>query len=281
LFNAEQQQDVVPIWLVGDQQNRFLEYPILRKEGMWTWGVSFNNSRAVSMVVFDRNSQHHYFWAKRFENLWTWVTISYSQEENKLYLYINDELERNVRGIREKLPFDAKYEIARMDAVKPFVLGNCPHQRTYYKGKIGEVKIFKKCIKPDEINQVFTTTEDEDLVLHYDFEDGFTNKVNGSMAVVKDSIIGEEDIEIVKNVLPFRKEGQFYCLPHIDEGFVNGRWAKGETTARNEKRFVTEMQQKKINYRDEGLNKITEVTEVVETDETLYPNTMFINTKMK
>jgi hypothetical protein len=41
------------------------------------------------------------------------------------------------------------------------------------------------------------------------------------------------------------------------------------------------MQQKKINYKEEGLNKITEVTEIVELDEKLYPNTMFINCKMK
>jgi hypothetical protein len=39
--------DISKRLLVGDQQNRFLEYPILRKEGMWTWGVSFNISRAV------------------------------------------------------------------------------------------------------------------------------------------------------------------------------------------------------------------------------------------
>ena len=161
-------------------------------------------------------------------------------------------MERNLRGIKEKLPFDVKYEFIRQDAVKPFVLGSCPHQRTYYKGKIGEVKIYKKCIKPKDIHQVFESVEDEDLVLHYDFENGFENKVSGSMANVKDTIIGYEDIEIIKNVLPYRKEGQFYCLPHIDEGFINGKWAKGETTARNEKRFVTEMQQKKINYKEEG-----------------------------
>ena len=56
----------------------------------------------------------------------------------------------------------------------------------------------------------------------------------------------EEDIEVVENILPYRREGSFYCLPHIDEGFKNGTWAKGETTARNERRFVTEMQQ--LNY---------------------------------
>lgn len=41
------------------------------------------------------------------------------------------------------------------------------------------------------------------------------------------------------------------------------------------------MQQNKINYKEEGYNKILEVTELVDIDETLYPNTRFINVKMK
>jgi len=57
-------------------------------------------------------------------------------------------------------------------------------------------------------------------------------------------------------VVPFRRDGRFYCLPHIDEGFINGKWAKGETTAKNEKRFVTEMQQRKIDYKKDGLNNL-------------------------
>jgi hypothetical protein len=90
-----------------------------------------------------------------------------------------------------------------------------------------------------------------------------------------------EDIEIIENIIPHRKEGRFYCLPHIDEGFINGGWAKGETTARNEKRFVTEMQQGKINYREDGLNKILEVLEVDNIDKDSYPNTHIINCKTK
>jgi hypothetical protein len=90
-----------------------------------------------------------------------------------------------------------------------------------------------------------------------------------------------EDIEIVENIVPFRIDGRFYCLPHTDEGFINGRWAKGDTTARNEKRFVTEMQQRKIDYKNDGLNKIMEVLEIENTDETSYNNTCIINCRTK
>jgi hypothetical protein len=41
------------------------------------------------------------------------------------------------------------------------------------------------------------------------------------------------------------------------------------------------MQQKKIDYKKDGLNKILEVLHVDNVDDTLYPNTKFINVKMK
>ena len=40
------------------------------------------------------------------------------------------------------------------------------------------------------------------------------------------------------------------------------------------------MQQGKINYKEDGLNKILEVLEIENIDDTLYPNTKFINVKM-
>ena len=60
----------------------------------------------------------------------------------------------------------------------------------------------------------------------------------------------------MRDVLPFRRQGKYECLPHIDEGFVNGKWAKGETTAKNERRFVTEMQQGKIDYKNDGMSTL-------------------------
>jgi hypothetical protein len=141
--------------------------------------------------------------------------------------------------------------------------------KTFYKGKISDVKIYDTYFS--DINEMESNTEN--LVM--DFNDVNEKLINNNVTFTN------EDIEIIENIVPYRKQGMFYCLPHQDEGFINGKWAKGETTARNEKRFVTEMQQKKINYKEEGLNKITEVTEIVELDEKLYPNTMFINCKMK
>lgn len=268
-FNAEQQNHKVPIWLVGDENKRFVEYPLLRKDGSWNWGLSFNNSRAVTMSLLDRDSRNNYNWAKRFEGMWTQVTLSYNSEEKNAYFYVNDELISQMNGIKQRIPFPILKNLKLHDSIKPFFVGFCSHMKTFYKGKISDVKIYDTFF--DNINEMESNTEN--LILNYDSTN--ENIINNNVTFTN------EDIEIIENIVPYRRQGMFYCLPHRDEGFINGKWVNGETTARNEKRFVTEMQQKKINYKDEGLNRITEVTEIVEIDETSYPNTMFINTKMK
>ncbi len=264
-FNAEQQDEKVPIWLVGDREKRFIEYPLLRKDGSWTWGLSFNNSRAVTMVLFDRENRHHYNWAKRFEGMWTQVTLSFNSEEKKAYFYVNGELISQMNGIKQNVPFPILSDLRSHDAVKPFLVGFCNHMNTYYKGKISEVKIYNKFF--NDFNDIEKNTED--LVLNCDFNlDNFQNN---------NVTLTNEDIEIIENIVPYRRDSKFECLPHIDEGFINGNWAKGETTARNEKRFVTEMQQGKIDYKIDGLNKISEVIEIDNVDETSYNNTSIIN----
>jgi hypothetical protein len=265
LFNAEQQEDKVPIWLVGDENKRFIEYPLLRKDGSWTWGLSFNNSRAVTMLYHDKLSYPIYNWAKRFEHLWTWVTLSYSKEKSQIYFYINDELICQMNGIKQNEPFPVHNELKSHDAIKPFLIGFCNHTNTFYKGKIAEVKMYNRFF--ENINDVFNST---DTIMTFNDESIYNNV-----------LATEEDIEVIENILPYRREGSFYCLPHEDEGFVNGGWKKGETTARNERRFVTEMQQGKINYKEDGLSQIMNVLEIDNIDDSLYPKTKFINVKMK
>jgi hypothetical protein len=277
LFRAEQQQEKVPIWLVGDKEKKFIEYPILRKHESWTWGLSFNNSRTVNMTVFDKKGNYHNNWAKKFEGEWTWVTVSFNKETKEMDFYVNDELVTNVNGIKENKTFPIGEDLKKHDYTSPFILGYCSNQQTYYKGQIAEVKIFNKHF--NDINSVFENTED--VILHMDFERGYLDKSNNVICENLNTEITKENIDVIENIIPIRKEGNFLCMHHEDEGFVDGTWKKGETTARNEKRFVTEMQQGKINYKEDGLNKILEVLEVDNVDDTLYPNTKFINVRMK
>jgi hypothetical protein len=117
--------------------------------------------------------------------------------------------------------------------------------------------------------------DDEDsLVLNCDF----TKEIDGDLNNI---VFEDEDIEIIENIIPYRREGSFQCLEHEDEGFVNGGWAKGETTARNEKRFVTEMQQRKIDYKNDGFNQIMDNLTIqnIEENPYNYNNTKIINVK--
>jgi hypothetical protein len=277
LFKAEQQPEKVPIWLVGDTDRKFIEYPLIRKSGSWTWGLSFNNSRAVTMTMFDKNTQYHYNWGKRFENLWTWVTLSYSRDSGLSYFYVNKELVSQIDGIKCNKPFPIPGGVKTHDSIRPFILGFCPHLNTFYKGQIAEVKLSNQF--SNDIENVWE--HNENLVLHYDFDKSDRNLItNDSLENMNVEFQGE-NLKLIDNILPYRVEGRFECLPHVDEGFVMGKWAKGETTARNERRFVTEMQQRKINYKDEGMNKILDVLEIQSINKDSYENTTIINVKMK
>jgi hypothetical protein len=265
LFTAEQQPEKVPIWLVGDTNKKFIEYPIIRKEGSGTWGISFNNSRAVTMMLFDRMNRQYYNWAKRFENLWTWVTLSISQETGQSFFYLNNELVCQMNGIKDKKPFPIDTNLRSHDSIRPFLLGFCNHMNTHFKGKIAEVKIY------DAFFENINDCSDNNLIIDYNF-DNYKNLDYENNNVT----FNNENVEVIENIIPFRRDGRFYCLPHTDEGFVNGRWAKGETTARNEKRFVTEMQQGKINYKNDGINSLN--YELIDT-EMFSDNCLMINVK--
>jgi hypothetical protein len=135
---------------------------------------------------------------------------------------------------------------------EPFIIGFCNETFTFYKGKIGHVKIFNKFI--DKIEDTFDTKDG--LIFDCDFSNGFINKVDETSGWGYDVEIEKESFDVTQNLIPQRREGRFFCMEHKDEGFVDGKWAKGETTAKNEKRFVTKMQQGKIDYKNEGMNSL-------------------------
>ena len=87
--------------------------------------------------------------------------------------------------------------------------------------------------------------------------------------------------KIPYTTVPHRVPGKMFCLPHKDEGLVKigGKdvWAKGETTARNEKRFVHQMQQGKWDYKSDGMSSLK--YELVSIEE-ITPKAKFINIKL-
>jgi hypothetical protein len=92
----------------------------------------------------------------------------------------------------------------------------------------------------------------------------------------------KEKIEIPHTILPYRRDGKFKCLPHQTEGLINvggiDKWAKGETTAQNERRYILQMQQGKIDYKNDGINSMD--YELISVD-TIYNKHIMINVKTK
>jgi len=136
----------------------------------------------------------------------------------------------------------------RYDLRNPFYIGYDNFTNVGFKGKISEVKLYNKYYEPNQINDIIDDKIKDNLVFSYDFNDNEYLK--------NDIEITNENIEVIENIIPYRREGSFDCLPHFDEGFKNGKWVKGETTARNEKRFVSEMQQNKVKYKEDGISNL-------------------------
>ena len=277
LFRAEQQPDKVPVWLVGDKKKKFIEYPLIRNIGSWNWGLSFNNSRTVNMTMYDVDNIYYNNWAKKFENQWTWVTMSFNNDTKEMYLYVNDELITNQGGAKSNNPFVIGKSLKKHETIDCLLLGLCTHTNSFYKGSIAEVKIFDRYLD----NVMDAIDGHQGIVSHVDFYNGVVDNINPENQKEYNIKLVYEDIKVTDNDLPYRKESKFECMSHIDEGYVDGKWAKGETTAKNEERFVMKMQQGDIDYKLDGINQILDVLEIDNVDENLYINTKFINVRMK
>ena len=235
LARAEHQQDKAPIHLIGDRNSKFFEYPIFRIPGE-DFGVSFNNSRAYTLQFFNNFHQHNYMWAKRYANLWTWITAKFNPRRKKVNLYINGVEVKEDLGLGTESPLifngmlSSKYREGEIYlGYTPTFTEDYPGKR--FKGGIGEVIIKSQ----GEI--VWNLTDSK----NYNSENVEEKK---------------EEMIVYNTIIPHRRNGKFRCLPHVDEGLVNGVWAKGDTTAKNERRYVLEMQQGKVNYKQDGINSI-------------------------
>ena len=281
LVRAEQQEDKVPIWLVGDKDRLFIEYPILRRPG-YDWGLSYNNSRAYTLQLWNNQKEHLYSWMKRYENKWTWIT--FVVDDNKIHFYMNGKESDARCGTGTHSPLEFNGVLKRYGNV-PYYLGtttSVPNDNVqrWFRGDIADVKIWNRALSPTEVSNIANNPPNVGLSLHYDFKDGLVldktnNGGDGENFMCKH---GTDEITIPNSIIPHRKPGRMFCLPHKDEGLIDDggiiKWAKGETTARNEKRFVHQMQQGKCDYKSDGMNSLK--YELINVDE-IAPKAKMIN----
>jgi hypothetical protein len=268
LVKAEQQIEKVPIWLIGDSERKFVEYPIFRKPG-YDWGLSFNNSRAYTAMIWTSHKEHIYQWFKRYEEEWTWVTMVVDDLNRKMHFYLNGNESSARNGTGTHSPVEYQHNLKRYSS-DPFYVGYTStvasfEPNVFFKGEIADIKMWDRALPQDEVSLLHTQYSTDGLILHYNFSEIVDDKFVIDHAELNDGVmynvsIEEKEIQIPHSILPYRRNGKFFCLPHQTEGLINDggidKWAKGETTARNERRYVLEMQQGKIDYKKDGINNI-------------------------
>ena len=217
---------------------------------------------------------------KRYENQWSWVTLAVNAETKQIHIYMNGIESTASSGTGTDSPAYMEGALRNYKGIDYYVgtTTSLPKENPgrYFKGDIAKLKIWNRCLTAEEINNSFNGTVDG-TVLDYTFDNNkllrdLTGNNNNGLVFTCEKL--EEDIEIPFTITPHRTPGTMDCLDHPDEGFSEGKWIKGETTARNERRFVLEMQQGKINYKEDGMNSLK--YGVVSIDE-LTPKAKMIN----
>lgn len=253
LCRAYQQPNKNKIFLIGDKENKYVEYPIFRIPG-YDYGISFNNSRALSLTYWNTFNNHHYMWVKRYDAQWSWVTAVFDTDNRVSHLYLNGTEVDSRGGYGSPSPLNWTGKLKKYGA-SDFYLGTSPSVDEdsgfkFFKGDIAKVYTWNRTLQPEELQNLHKEVPNEGLVTNLDFNNPIDEYEEFNTQVV------EEDLIVPNSILPFRKEGRFRCLPHEDEGLVDGKWKKGETTARNEERYVLQMQQGKINYKEDGIKQL-------------------------
>lgn len=269
-----QQPEKNKVFLIGDRENKYVEYPIFRIPG-YDYGISFNNSRALSFTFWNTFGQHNYMWLKRYDGQWSWVTVTVDVEANLAHFYLNGTEVDSKAGHGSPSPLNFKGKL-KPYGTKSIYLGTTPSEQAdslikYFKGDIAKVYAWNKALTPEEVQNLHTDLPFNDLVLDLDFNDPKTEFKSENVEFI------EEEITVPNSIIPHRVEGRMRCLPHKDEGLVNGKWAKGETTAANERRYVLQMQQDKINYKEDG---IAQVQYELISEEKLTPWAKMLNIKL-
>lgn len=231
------------IFLIGDKNGQYVESPIFRIPG-YDYGLSFNNSRALTLQYWNSFNQHNYMWVKRYDNQWSWVTVVFDSDTRQSHFYLNGSEVDSKGGYGSPSPYKWNGKLKRYGP-QSIYLGHSPSANTYFKGDIAGVFLWNRALDPEEVMNLNKKVPG-DAIQPLKYPDTTFNNVTESSMT----------FDVPNSIVPHRVEGKFRCLPHKDEGLVNGKWAKGETTAANERRYVLQMQQDQLNYKKDGLNSL-------------------------
>ena len=254
LCRAYQMPEKQNIHLIGDNKAKYVEFPILRVPG-YDYGISFNNSRALSLQFWNMFHQHNYMWVKRYDDQWSWITVVIDDISKQAHFYLNGTEVDSKGGYGSPSPLEFNGRLLKYDS-KHIYLGSSLNEKDgspakFFKGDIARVYGWNRALSSTEVANLHKELPLDDIAINTNFNNGIPSDY-----IIENTEVKEEEIKIPNSILPHRVEGRMRCLPHKDEGLVNGKWAKGETTAANERRYVLKMQQDKLNYKEDGIKQV-------------------------
>jgi len=256
-------------YLIGDSNRKHLQYPIFSRSG-WDHTISYTNSKAISNTMWSWKNEILYSWAKRYPKQWTLINVKVDDRKKHIRLQINGEDADARHGTGTESPLEYFVPLKRYGGSNMFLgKGNDTNENHKpFKGSIATFKI---------------TNSRGEVVLDYDF-DVIQNSIvndesgNDNHGIMFGCTIEEEVIdEIPFTVVPHRRFSRFKCLPHEDEGIVNGKFAK-DTTQENEKLYRLKMQENKIDI-DNDEYGLKNMKYKVASIEDVYKNHKMINVR--
>lgn len=251
LCRAFQQPEKNQIYLIGDENRRYVEYPVCIIPGQ-DYGIQFNNSKAFSVQFWNTFNKNTYMWAKRYDRQWTYITATFDAKNRVARLFLNGKEVDSSLGEGSNSPVKWLGHLRNYEDTA-FYLGTSPSipsqdSRRYFLGDIADIQIFNRDLSPREV-KVLTESDRKDRY-------ALLFQLSTSNSVVRHNVSKEiADIEVPETIIPYRKPGRFLCLPHEDEGIVNNKFKK-DFTKHNEERYQLGMQQGKIDYKKDGINQV-------------------------
>lgn len=191
---------------------------------------------------------------KRYDNQWSWITAVVDSENNLSHYYLNGLEVDNKAGYGSPSPLNYNARLKPYGKSSIYLgtstsIDNLASNK-FFKGDIAKVFTWNRALSLLEVSNLHNNIPQEGLVVDLDFNSPRT-QFNAFDVELK-----RETFNIPNYILPYRRDGRMKCLPHKKEGIVDGKFAKGETTAKNERRYLLQMQQDKINYKQDGINQV-------------------------
>lgn len=252
----------IPKYLAGDPNSKYISMPLLMNGAFPL--LSWVNSGVYTTNVWDENKNVTSAWFKEKPEEWVHLIITVDRDNNELRMFSNG-IEANDCPVKLNAP-------SRTYNGEPLIIGNddlptwLDEDTIPFKGDIARISFWNRAINKNEINEIHKSKNmslpNSGLILDYDFEQCSENTVpdisgNDNDGKIFDTDIISTDItEIATIPLPYRRKGRYLCLEHENEGMVDGKYTKEETSAKNEKILIEKVFSGEIDISKNGLNNL-------------------------